>query len=859
MSCHGGVKQSGGFGLVFRENALGHLESGNYGIVPGSPKKSALVGRITHYDPEFRMPLDKDPLSKNEIDILKQWIKEGAHWEDHWAYIPPKKPNVPLLNTTWAQNEIDHFILEKIYAQHLNPSPTADPADLIRRLSLDLTGLPPSTRHIEQFINDSSIPNYAKIVDELLASPSYGEHLAAMWLDLARYADSKGYEKDAPRNIWEYRDWVIRAFNNDMPFDQFTIEQLAGDLLPNPTKDQLIATAMHRNTLNNTEGGTDNEEYRIAAVVDRVNTTWEVWQSTTMGCAQCHSHPYDPIKHEEYYSSFAFFNNTVDWDSNDDRPYLKALQSEDQADLDEIITFISDLTNQKEANQWERWILTGGEPVIRPLDFDEINNATYYNRGDQEYLKTTDQVSFSINNINANHLDRIYLRYHQNVKIPADIIITENDPKGKVIAKGKINKTEGFDYIPFRLKSNEDNLILCFTFYASDSSYEGFLDGIVLGEKLSAANINEADQIYDKIDRLLDAKFEYSTPIMLEKAAERGRTTHVFDRGNWLVKGKKVYSDIPQLFDTTQAVYGDRLDFANWLVSPNNPLTARVFVNRIWAYIFGIGIVSTVEDFGTLGEPPTHMELLDWLAIKFSGDWKWNIKRLVKEIVLSNTYRQSAFVSNSTLVIDPYNKWLARSPRMRLSAEEIRDQALAVSGLLSPKMYGPAVMPKQPDSVWSVVYSDDIWSTSEGEDAYRRALYTFFRRSSPYPSFITFDAGSREVCQSRRIVTNTPLQALVTLNDPVYLEAAQTIAKTTTLMEGNTDEKINYMFHRVIGKPISSEKRSTLKKLYNKTKKYYSEKPMEVRSLTKTNNIDLACFTIVANALMNLDEFLVKN
>lgn len=858
ISCHGGVKQSGGFGLIFRENALRETKNGKIGIVPGHPDKSEMIARIKHDDPEMRMPLEKEPLSQEEIDVLTQWIKQGAEWQDHWAYLKPPEPQIPHTTSGWAKNEIDHFILNKIKENNLSPSEEAGRYDLVRRVYLDLTGLPPSQEQIAAFVNDHSEQAYENLVDQLLASPKYGEHWASMWLDMARFADSKGYEADRAREIWKFRDWVIKAFNDDMPFDQFTIEQLAGDLLPDPSINQLIATAFHRNTLNNDEGGTDNEEYRIASVIDRVNTTWEVWQSTTMSCVQCHSHPYDPILMKEYYSSFAFFNNTSDWDVPGEQPLLKELEDDDETRLEEIKKWIANRSTVTESGKWEKFLRVG-EPKLRPEDFEEVGNVVHYNRSNQDFMQVFNGSYIKIKGVSLQDVDRIYINYRQSEKYKGSLYIRADSLTGPVIGKTTLPKTNGFVNKPVKITSKPAITDLYFQFIGLSGDYAGLIDGFLLGKKLPGDNDTEYQRVYKEIDEVLNAPFRHSTPIMVEKPKTHSRKTHVFIRGNWLVKGEEALPGVPEVLSGEKQAFDNRLDLAKWLVSEENPLTGRVIVNRFWAKLFGKGLVTTVEDFGTLGDYPSHPELLDWLALRFSGEWDWQVKKLLKTIVMSATYRQSAKVTAIAMERDPDNKWLSRSPRVRLSAEQIRDQALAVSGLLSDKMYGPSVMPPQPDGVWTVVYSNARWNTSDGEDAYRRGLYTYTRRSSPYPSFITFDAAGREFCLSRRINTNTPLQALVTLNDPVYFETALNLARQIMLVKGGKKEKAEVAYNKVMGKMPGPEKTNILMKLLEETEAYYRENEQEAYELTKSDNPELATLTVMANALMNMDEFIVKN
>jgi len=857
ISCHGGIKQSGGFGLIFREKATGETKNGHFGVVPGFPDKSEMISRINHKDPEMRMPLEKEPLSSEEIRILTKWIKQGAEWKNHWSYLIPEEPEVPHFNSQWTKNDIDNFILEKINVHGLKPSAKADKYDLVRRVYLDLIGLPPTRTQVDEFLSNTSSDTYENLVDQLLISPRFGEHWASMWLDLARFADSRGYEKDGRRIIWKYRDWVINAFNDDMPFDQFTIEQLAGDLLPDPTRDQLIATAFHRNTLNNEEGGTSNEEYRIASVIDRVNTTWEVWQSTTIGCVQCHSHPYDPILQKEYYSSFALFNNTSDWDGPGEHPLLRDFKEEDMTELEEIKEWITNLSTPLESSNWERFILIG-EPKIRPEDFDETKNVVHHNRGDQDFMQVFDGSQIRINDMQLYDLDRIYLTYRQR-QGTGSLTIRANKPDGQVIGKVNLFKTDGFQTIPLKLKTTLRKADIFLQFESNSEEFICEIDGFLPGKKLPGETNSQYQETYNKIDNLLNVQSAITTPIMVEKPKERSRQTYVFERGNWMVQGDSVSAGVPRLLNSEQNDISDRLEFANWLVSEENPLTARVMVNRFWAKLFGKGIVGTVEDFGALGDRPTHPELLDWLALRFSKDWNWSMKSLIKNIVMSATYRQSSITSDIAREKDPGNRWLSRSPRVRLSAEQIRDQALAVSGLLSSKMYGPSVMPFQPEGVWSIVYSSDSWYTSDGEDAFRRGLYTYLRRSSPYPSAITFDGASREFCVSRRINTNTPLQALVTLNDPVYIEAARNLAKQVLEVDGDKKTKIEWAYSQVMGKIPNEEKSAILMTLLDESDSYYIKNHHEAFEMAKSENMELASMTVVVNALMNLDEFIMKN
>ena len=715
MVCHGGVRQDADLSFLFPEKALLPAKSGKYAIIPGKPGQSELIKRIKHHDQESRMPLDADALTKKEINLLERWINQGAEWSDHWSYIPVKNDiSIPKCEDEWCHNYIDNFIRNRAIQEGLFPSLQADKSYLIRRVYLDLTGLPPTKEETDLFIADTSPDAYERLVERLLDSPHYGERWAAMWLDLARYADSRGYQKDLLRpDIWRYRDWVIHAFNEDLPFDQFTIFQLAGDLVPNANENQLLATAFHRNTMTNDEGGTDDEEFRVTAVLDRVNTSMEIWQGTTIGCVQCHSHPYDPIEHKEYYNLYAFFNNTLDKDDYRESPTAQ-LMSPDQIE------------------KLDRWKL-------------ELEN----------------------------HDDTLSIQYKNRLK-----------------------------------------------------EYMNILPG--------------------------------SIPIMRELPDSMSRKTRVFERGNWLVHGAVASPDVPGFLpDFDEGFSKDRLGFANWLVDENNPLTARVTVNRIWEQIFGKGIVTTLEDFGTQGESPTHPKLLDYLSYQFVHEYKWSIKKLLKEIVLSATYKQSSEISPESLEKDPENVFLSRGPRYRLSAEQIRDQALVISGLINKKVYGKSVMPHQPEGVWNVIRHAAKWQESLGSDKHRRALYTFWRRVSPYPSMLSFDVPSRELCVSRRIRTNTPLQALITLNDPVFVEAAMTLADRMIVEAGSSlEEKLIYGFQLALMRPPDEERLELLVDFYNQiTEKIENETNLDNYSKIE---IEKEVMINVASVLLNLDEVIMK-
>lgn len=868
ISCHGGVKRNGNYSVLFQHEAFDTTESGKIGIVPGDPNHSEFIRRITSSDPEVRMPYKKDPLSKDEIETLTKWVEQGAQWGDHWAYVAPEEPVIPSSETStagvsaakeWAKNNIDYFILAKLNEAGLKPSPGAAKEILLRRVYLDLIGLPPDPEQAASFINDNTEDAYERVVDELLASPRFGEKWASWWLDMARYSDTKGYERDAGRTIWRYRDWVIRAFNNDMPFDQFSIEQLAGDLLPNPTDDQLIATGFHRNTMNNDEGGTEDEEFRVAAVIDRVNTTWEVWQSTTMACVQCHTHPYDPFLHEDFYESMAFFNNTRDEDTFNEHPNLRMYAEEDEAKLVAIKNWIHEHGSNNDDLSASLFLKTL-EPKYHPHDFDNFVNGELI---DTKWLGIRPGGSARLPGILLDGKTNLYINYATN-RTSGSLQIRLDQLDGPVICSVPLEETgRARKTISLPLKAAQGKHDLYFIFHDPAGSRDRpvcSIDWLAFRGDLPGREAAGFTQVERTFVELLNAKVQ-NTPIMIENDVEQFRPTHIFDRGNWLVHGREVQPGVPaSLNPFPQGSPRNRLGFAQWLFSKDNPLTARAAVNRIWEQIFGYGFVETLEDFGTQSSAPTHPELLDWLALRFMNDYQWSVKRLLKEIVMSATYHQDSRVTREHLAIDPSNRLLARGPRLRLSAEQVRDQALAVSGLLSEKMFGESVKPYQPEGVWMSVYNGEDWIPSDGEDAYRRSVYTYMKRTSPYPAAMMFDGSSREVCVSRRVRTNTPLQALVTLNDSSFVVAARHFARKMIKAGTTPEEQIKSGYKTLLVREIREPKLAVLSNLYRDALQEYRANPEAVKTLTISEDASdqLAAMTIVASAMMNLDEFIMK-
>ena len=768
VACHGEARPRGGLRLDTGAMALKGGKTG-VSIVPGNPDESPLLDAVSAEAGTERMPLKRKPLSDAEIGVLREWIAQGAKSpanevptrlnETHWAFLPPKRPEVPkVADAAWAAHPIDAFIRAQLEKEGLKPSPEADRATLLRRVTLDLTGLPPTPAEVESFVHDTRPDAYERLVDRLLASPAYGERWARPWLDLARYADSNGYSIDAPRNIWKYRDWVIDALNRDLPFDQFLTDQLAGDLRPDATLAQRVATGFHRNTQLNEEGGIDLEQFRVDAVADRVNTTASVFLGLTVGCAQCHDHKYDPILQREYYALFAFFNNA-------DEPELEFATPADLARRTEI---------------------------RRELDAFHVA------------LKK------------------------DHPELPEKMRIWEEnlDPAFRVDQPSETKKT--FDvHIPQR--NERQRRLIVELYLTTTDNYPT--------EQAAIAALRKAEPKFVKSLVLKERK----TP----------RPTFVHIGGDFTRKGDPVAPGVPKVLPAIQraAKTPDRMDLARWLVDPAHPLTARVTVNRIWQAYFGKGLVETENDFGTQGTPPSHPELLDWLANELIAR-SWSQKAFHKLIVTSKTYKQSSVVRPDLARADPYNKWLARQSRLRLDAELIRDASLAVSGLLSTHVGGPSVFPPQPEGVMGLGQVKRKWTVSEGADRYRRGLYTYFWRSSPHPSLTVLDAPNSVLACTRRIRSNTPVQALTLLNDEVSYECAGAFARRVLEESPSSDPaRIEHAFQLCLGRGPTEREAATLERVL-------TEERAEAGSTAKT--ADLAAWTTAARVLLNLDEFITR-
>lgn len=948
------------------------LRSGNL----SKERQDELVRRIIS-DDEFEMmppPSTKKPLSSAQKAILKQWSSEGGVFHDHWAFIAPKQAEMPKIKQTdWPKSPIDYFILAKLEENGLKPSPSSDKYTLVRRVYLDLIGLPPTPAEADAFVNDKSADAYEKLVDQLLKSPHYGERWARRWLDLARYADTNGYEKDRARTMWLYRDWVIKALNDDLPFDQFTMEQIAGDLLPGATLEQKIATGFHRNTMLNEEGGADPLEYRWHAVNDRVATTGTTWLGLTLQCCQCHNHKFDPIAQREYYALSAFLNNcdepTIDVPSPKIEAERRAQEkqnaereanlwrlfspdpladSSDKRSPAELQTAYRDARfrawldiERKKAVNWTVLKPTSANGNIPLLTIEP--DGTVFVSGDKsksdvyDLTFATDHKDITAIRIEALPDDRLPARGPGRVsyegpfgdfflcevtltndgkrqkwgQVSADYFAGNDRPEfaadGEPMTGWSINGGQGRPHElvlnlaePIRQPGKLALSMLCEKYYAAGlgkfrvsvtsdalkSEARGIPNELapLLRKPMASLTLCEWASLWnqfiataaelkpqrDEIQRLRNSLPRHPTALVMEeRPANYTRPTFIHKRGEFTQPTEPVQPGVPAWMPSlTKGAKPDRLMFARWLVSPENPLTARVTVNRAWAAFFGRGIVRTTEDFGYQGEPPTHPELLDWLAVQFMLDG-WSMKKLHKTIVMSATYRQESGVKSQESVvrgqeIDPTNRWLWHGPRLRLEAELVRDSALKVSGLLSPKIGGPSVYPPQPASVTlEGAYGGINWTASSGEDRYRRGLYTFSKRTAPFAMFTTFDAPSGEACVARREVSNTPLQALTLLNDAVFIESAQALARQLAKVPGSPQDKARELWRRCLTRPPKVDELALVVKFYETQKKRLSDKSSELAELggeadTVRAIIDRAAWTAAARAVLNLDEMVTR-
>jgi len=796
LVCHGPQQQAKGLRLDQRESALRVIE-------PGNSAESKLIRLVAGSGGRVMPPIGAR-LTEAEVGLLRAWIDQGVAWSatqsTHWAFQPIVRPTPPpVRNTAFPRNDIDRFVSAKLEAEGIAPSPEASKSTLIRRASLDITGLLPTPRETAEFLQDQRPDAYERLVDRLLASPHYGEKWARYWLDLARYADSDGYEKDRSRPwAWRWREWVIDALNRDMPFDEFTIEQLAGDLLPDRTLDNVIATGFNRNTLTNREGGTDPEQFRDEQVLDRTATLGSVWLGLTVGCAQCHDHKYDPIKQQEFYRLSAFFNTQEEVNvpapmAGELGPYLAArpdFEQKRKALLDEY------KIPQVQA-EWE----------------DKLRYAALHPGEHEDWTFAYGEFTHTVDN--------------------ARKVLFLDPAKRSEVQRTALTDT---------LISSCGNLFP-----------KPYCNSLKLGELRSRLNELNART----------AQVSYA-PVLLEN--DTPPKTYVHIKGDWTRHGPEVEPGTPAVLPSLPA--GERptrLALARWLVSPENPLTARVAVNRIWQELFGRGIVRTSEDFGTQGDRPTHPELLDWLAREFATQRGWSMKQMIREMVTSATYRQSSHARPELESRDPENTLLARQSRLRLPAELVRDAALYSGGLLDLRIGGRSVKPPQPKGVAELAYAGSVkWEASTGPDRYRRGLYVHFQRTVPYPQLMNFDAPSSNLSCSRRERSNTPLQALNLLNDPVFFEAAQGLAfRVMRESSGPFRERLDYVYAITLNRPPSERERERMGKYFDETLASLQSKPDTVNALFANRiegvgQMEAAAWTSVSRVLLNLEEFITR-
>ena len=723
--------------------------------------------------------------------------------------------------------------------------------------------MPAPERLAVKFISDTSDRAYADLVNSLLALPGYGEKWTSMWLDLARYADTKGYESDNSRTIWKYRDWLIQAFNNDKPYDRFLTEQIAGDLLPSATDDDFIATAFHRNTPANDEGGTDNEEFRTAAVLDRVNTTWQATLGTTFSCVQCHAHPYDPFRHKDYYKFMAFFNDTRDEDTFAEYPLLRHYNDSMQQKVNSVVDWIRQNVSSRKAIEVNTFLKTW-EPAYNAFNCDSFTNSEL---SGVRWLALRNNALCRLKNVNLENRNRLLFNYKADTTGGIWQIHIDN-PTGPLVAKIAIPQTKkGWAIAEATINGVGGRHDLYFTY--TNKNLKNLANGALFDWFYFTEDFPGRDKIgYAEIKNqywgLLSANVP-GTPVMMDNPSFMHRDTYVFDRGNWLTKGEKVEPDVPSSLNPFPATAPrNRLGLAMWLTSKQNPLTARTMVNRVWEQVFGTGLAETLEDLGSQGIAPTHPELLDWLSYHFMNEDNWSIKKLICKMVLSATYQQESKVKPEVLQKDPYNKYYARGARVRLSAEQVRDQALCISGLLCDKMYGASVFPYQPKGIWLSPYNGAEWKQSTGEDQYRRAVYTYWKRSAAYPSMLTFDGVSREICTSRRIRTNTPLQALATLNDSVFVDIARHLAVRMQEKAGiDISKQVAVGYALATNHDIDERKTTALTNLYNKAFDKFKNDPLRTCEMNGNTGFPsdaaTAALTVVANVILNLDEVIMKN
>lgn len=986
--CHGPKKQEGGLRLDHRATALRGGDSGPL-LKAGKSGESEIYSRISATDEFLQMPPpdeENKSLSEDQMALIKRWIDQGAQWpddgsklkveSDHWSFQPIENPPVPEVeNEDWPRNEIDRFVLARLEEEGIKPSPEADRSTLIKRLSYDLLGLPPTPKEVDAFVNDSSPAAYANLVDRLLKSPHFGERWGRHWLDKARYADSDGYEKDRPRpNAWRYRDWVINAINEDMPFDQFTREQLAGDLLPDPAPSQKLATAFHRQTLTNTEGGVDKEEFRVEAVLDRLNTTGTVWLGLTVGCAQCHSHKYDPLTQAEYYQLFAFFNNADETKTSvpksdeavDTYKTQKAIHdkllAEQQAKIEARRKELAETLPEWEA-KIKKEIAAEPESTVAFHDLDVVeaktqSGAKLARQKDGSYLVSgknpekdvytviakipatgvtgvrLDALSdkrlpsggpgrvahgnfvlselrvFADSSQSLQHAERVDLGsaesdFAQDGFDPKLALKQGGDPKKGWAVSPKFGQSHWAIFTaPKPVETTGDETYLKIELHQQYGRQHtigrfklqartGTEPGAGIPEKIrKILAVAAKDRSQEQADTLLSfyastdaesrklklqlTQLEKRAPEspnmsvrVLSERSKSPRTTRILRRGDFLQPQEEVQADtpavLPPLTSRNPESPPDRLDFANWLMAEDNPLTGRVLVNQVWEHLFGRGLVTTMNDFGVRGEKPTHPQLLDYLATKFRN-LGWSRKALIREIVMSATYRQASVHRPELDDLDPQNKLLHRQNRFRIEAEIVRDVFLAASGLLSKKVGGRSVFPPMPADVAALSYANNFkWKTSEGADRYRRGMYTFFKRTAPYPNLMTFDCPDANTTTVERRTSNTPLMALTTLNNMVFVESAQALARRVLAEEHPDDAaRLTRAFRLCVARPPTNDELKAYQELLAESRTYYQDEIEAAKKLLggevpeNTKPAEAAAWVATSRIMMNMDEFLTR-
>ena len=1005
-SCHGpdqGQRQAG-LRLDREETAFGQTASGAVAIVRGEPNQSSLFQRVTNSDPAKRMPpayMGHDPLSEGEIETLRRWIEQGAKWESHWAFSPPRRPALPQ-PAEHGLNPIDVLVADRLAREGLAPAAPAAPRTLARRAALDLTGLPPTHGMVQEFIEDPAADAYEKLLDRLLASASYGEHLAGLWLDAARYADTNGYQTDGTRFMWRWRDWVIDAFNRNLPFDQFTLEQLAGDMLPDATRSQIVASGFNRNHRTTAEGGSVNEEFRVEYVADRAETTATVWLGLTMGCARCHDHKFDPLSQREYYQFFAYFNNVQEkgmvWNFGNEDPLVHAPTPEQEERLAKLATELAAAKEQwsaleaqiaREQAIWEASLTRSPNLNWAPARglraraaFDDRFGSASFTGGSIDGSTAPEQVETQFadgrsgtaavfDGSRYTDLGKVGVFNYMDPLTVSAWIRPDTTDDGSIVASmgenpigngwglfvrdGKLwwHMSQRWSDLSMRLASKRSiepsrwqHVLVTYdgnrkakgvrmyidgreqefdTLFNNldwpsrsnqslkvggggglDNRFSGRIDEVrVYGRALTPSearslasteplNVLAATQPSDRTpsqqDKLRNAffdlgaspsirtvrlavdeaqrrhdKFLETIPTVMVMKEGPPRQAYLLERGRYDLHGEPVEAAVPEALASATAP-ANRLQLAHWIVSRSNPLTARVIVNRFWQMLFGVGLVKTVDDFGSQGEAPSNQALLDWLAVEFM-DSGWDVKGLLKTIMLSATYRQSSHVSAELIERDPENRLLARGPRFRLAAATIRDQALAAAGLLQGHIGGPSVRPYQPPGLWEEV-SDNSYQPDAGPELYRRSLYTYWKRTVAPPSMMNFDASDREVCTVHVKRTNTPLQALNLMNDPTFVEAARHLAESVLRSEAHSSSaRIDEIYLSILGRLPSAEERDILEDLHRSYADTFradldaAEAFLGVGDSPWDPSADpreLAAYTGVASLVLNLDEAVTK-